>query len=99
MDYAQPFSSIKHKMPAPRKNYLIRVQLFRQLEQLSDYQVAIVKAGAGCGKTTLLSSFAIEREIKNLKWVTLDEHANQFPPLRSRQDRPNGRSLDSLDTP
>lgn len=77
MDYAQPFSSIKHKMPAPRKNYLIRAQLFRQLEQLSDYQVAIVKAGAGCGKTTLLSSFAIEREIKNLKWVTLDEHANQ----------------------
>ncbi|MBU4439981.1 MAG: LuxR C-terminal-related transcriptional regulator [Firmicutes bacterium] len=77
LDYTQPFYSVKHKMPAPRKNYLIRAQLFGQLEQLSDYRVAIIKAGAGCGKTTLMSSFAIERGIKNLKWITLDEHANQ----------------------
>ncbi|AFA49920.1 LuxR C-terminal-related transcriptional regulator [Acetobacterium woodii] len=77
MDYNQPFISVKHKMPVPRKHYIIRAQLFRQLENLEDYQVVIVKAGAGCGKTTLLSSFAIEQGIKNFKWITLDEHANQ----------------------
>jgi len=77
LDFNQPFISVKHKMPAPRKNYIIRDHLFGQLEQLADYQLTIVKAGAGCGKTTLLSSFAVERGIKNMKWITLDEHANQ----------------------
>ncbi|MBC3798138.1 hypothetical protein [Acetobacterium tundrae] len=77
MDYTQPFISVKHKMPVPRKHYIIRDHLFGQLEHLADYKVTIVKAGAGCGKTTLLSSFAIERGIKKLKWITLDEHADQ----------------------
>lgn len=43
----------------------------------SDYKGRIVKAGAGCGKTTLLSSFVEETKMENVKWMMLDENANQ----------------------
>ena len=64
-------------MPQPRKNYIIRHKLFEQLNHLKDYKVVIVKAGAGSGKTTLLSSFVIETGLENVRWISLDENANQ----------------------
>jgi len=72
-----PILSVKLKMPQPRKNYIIRRYLFDELKSLQDYKVTIVKAGAGSGKTTLLSSFVIVTGLENVKWITLDESANQ----------------------
>lgn len=69
---------VKLKMPQPRKNYIIRQKLFEQLEKYEEYKVAVVKAGAGCGKTTLLSSFILEQAVENVCWITLDENANQI---------------------
>jgi len=72
-----PILSVKLKMPQPRKNYIIRQELFDQLKRLKDCKVTIVKAGAGSGKTTLLTSFIKETKLDNTKWITLDENANQ----------------------
>ncbi len=72
-----PILSVKLKMPQPRKNYIIRQNLFKQLKKLQEFKVVIVKAGAGSGKTTLLSSFVLETGLENVKWITLDENANQ----------------------
>ncbi|BCN31023.1 LuxR C-terminal-related transcriptional regulator [Anaeromicropila herbilytica] len=72
-----PILSVKLKMPQPRKNYIVRHHLYERLRNLFDYKVTIIKAGAGCGKTTLFSSFAIESELEHVRWITLDENANQ----------------------
>ncbi|HEX3021271.1 MAG TPA: LuxR C-terminal-related transcriptional regulator [Lachnospiraceae bacterium] len=72
-----PILSMKLKMPEPRRNYIVREELFHQLAQCKDYKVTIVKAGAGSGKTTLLSSFIKETGQKDFRWVTLDENVNQ----------------------
>jgi LuxR family maltose regulon positive regulatory protein len=77
MEYNMPILPVKLKMPQPRKNYIIRQNLYQLLEKYEEYKVAIVKAGAGCGKTTLLSSFIIEKGIDNVRWITLDEYMNQ----------------------
>ncbi|WP_115028036.1 hypothetical protein [Acetobacterium bakii] len=77
MEYNIPILSVKLKMPQPRKNYIIRQDLFERLAALKEFKVSIVKAGAGSGKTTLLSSFIIETGLENTKWLTLDENANQ----------------------
>jgi LuxR family transcriptional regulator, maltose regulon positive regulatory protein len=72
-----PILSVKLKMPEPRKNYVIRKALFEKLKKINEYKVTIVKAGAGCGKTTLLSSFVKETNLNNVKWVALDDNMNQ----------------------
>ncbi|AOR24481.1 helix-turn-helix transcriptional regulator [Clostridium taeniosporum] len=77
MKFEVPILSVKLKMPQPRKNYIIRKELFHRLENMKEYKVTIVKAGAGCGKTTLLSSFVKETKMENVKWITLDENADQ----------------------
>ena len=77
MKCEMPILSVKLRMPQPRKNYIIRQELFHKLEDIKDYKVTIVKAGAGSGKTTLLSSFVKETKMENVKWITLDENANQ----------------------
>ncbi|SEW14636.1 LuxR C-terminal-related transcriptional regulator [[Clostridium] fimetarium] len=77
MEVNIPILSVKLKMPQPRKNYIIRHSLFEQLNHLKDCKVVIVKAGAGSGKTTLLSSFVIETGLEHVRWISLDENANQ----------------------
>lgn len=64
--------STKLKMPAPRKNYIVRKALFEKLSHCSDMGVTFVRGGAGTGKTTLLSSFIRETGLKNVCWMSLD---------------------------
>nr|WP_314463154.1 LuxR C-terminal-related transcriptional regulator [uncultured Clostridium sp.] len=62
----------KLKIPAPRKNYIVRHGLFEQLSQCRDMSIIFLSGGAGTGKTTLLSSFIHEKELKNVCWLSLD---------------------------
>jgi LuxR family maltose regulon positive regulatory protein len=64
--------STKLKIPAPRKNYVVRGALFEKLSQCADMSVIFVCGGAGTGKTTLLSSYLHETGLKNVGWVSLD---------------------------
>ncbi len=64
--------STKLKIPAPRKNYVVRRALFHQLSRCADLSVIFVRGGAGTGKTTLLSSFLRETGLKNVGWLSLD---------------------------
>lgn len=67
-----PLLSTKLKMPAPRRDYIIRRALFEKLSCCSDMGVIFVCGGAGTGKTTLLSTFIRETELENVGWLTLD---------------------------
>lgn len=64
--------STKLKIPAPRKNYVVRGALFEKLSRCADMGVIFVCGGAGTGKTTLLSSFIRETGLRNVSWVSLD---------------------------
>ena len=64
--------STKLKMPAPRKNYVVRKALFDELRCCADMGVIFVRGGAGTGKTTLLASFLRETGLRNVCWVSLD---------------------------
>lgn len=65
--------STKLKMPAPRKNYIVRSELFEELSRCDDLTVIFIKGGAGTGKTTLLSSFIRETGLSQIAWLSLDE--------------------------
>lgn len=62
----------KLKIPAPRKNYIVRHGLFEQLSKCRDMSIIFLSGGAGTGKTTLLSSFIHEKELNNVCWLSLD---------------------------
>ncbi len=62
----------KLKIPAPRKNYIVRQGLFEQLTKCGDMSIIFLSGGAGTGKTTLLSSFIQKKELKNVCWLSLD---------------------------
>lgn len=64
--------STKLKIPAPRKNYVVRRALFHKLSLCGDMGVIFVNGGAGTGKTTLLSSFIRETKLKNVSWMSVD---------------------------
>ena len=68
--------STRLKMPQPRKNYIAREELFEKLDTMGEYSVTLVQGGAGTGKTTLIASFAIEKGLRNIKWISLDESCN-----------------------
>ncbi len=71
--------STKLKTPAPRKNYVVRGSLFEKLSQCGDMSIIFVRGGAGTGKTTLLSSFIREKQLKNVCWLSLDaSNANMY---------------------
>lgn len=71
--------STKLKIPAPRRNYVIRKGLFEKLSQCSDMSVVFINGGAGTGKTTLLSSFIREMGLKNICWMSMDSsNANVY---------------------
>ncbi len=65
--------STKLKIPTPRKNYVVRKNLFEKLSQSTDMGVTFVRGGAGTGKTTLLSSYIREKGLKNVCWMSIDE--------------------------
>ena len=64
--------STKLKIPAPRRNYVVRKALYDKLSQCADLGVIFIRGGAGTGKTTLLSSFIRETGLKNVGWLSLD---------------------------
>ncbi|MBC8060801.1 MAG: hypothetical protein H7Y18_09060 [Clostridiaceae bacterium] len=68
--------STRLKIPQVRKNYIVREELFSMLDRINEYSVILIKGGAGTGKTTLITSFAKEKGISNLKWIALDESCN-----------------------
>lgn len=68
--------STRLKMPQPRKNYIAREELFSKLDRMSEYSVILLKGGAGTGKTTLIASYARERALSDIKWISLDESCN-----------------------
>ncbi len=70
------FISTKLKMPAPRKNYILRSELFEKLKELEEYRLILVKGVAGSGKTTLMTSFIREYASVQFKWLTLDSDNN-----------------------
>ena len=76
MDDKLLLMTTKLKMPQPRKNYIIREELFSKLDNISEYKVILVKGGAGTGKTTLITSFVKEKNISDIKWISLDESCN-----------------------
>ncbi|RQD68589.1 MAG: hypothetical protein D5S00_08590 [Tindallia sp. MSAO_Bac2] len=76
MNKYPPLLSTRLKIPKPRPNYLIRDSLFARLDSLKDFRVVLIKGGAGSGKTTLITTYAQERNLKRLKWVSLDKGCN-----------------------
>lgn len=70
--------STKLKMPAPRRGYIVRKEIFVMLGHCAEMQVIYVKGAAGTGKTTLLSSFIKETGLKNTAWISLDESNNNI---------------------
>lgn len=64
--------STKHKIPAPRRGYIVRRQLFATLARWCAFDVTYVKAAAGMGKTTLVSSFIRENHLRDVSWFSLD---------------------------
>ncbi|OPJ63063.1 LuxR C-terminal-related transcriptional regulator [Clostridium oryzae] len=70
--------STRLKMPEPRKDYIVRQQLFEKLKDIDQYSVIVAKGGAGTGKTTLISSFVKEKAMTNVKWISIDEGFNNI---------------------
>lgn len=68
--------STKFKIPVPRKNYIVRHELFTQLSRCHETKIIYVMGAAGTGKTTLLSSFIKESKLKNIAWLSVDEANN-----------------------
>lgn len=82
--------------PQPRRDYIRRPRLFEKLKQYLTLPVTGIFANAGCGKTTLVSSFMKEYEWEPL-WFTLDETGDDaaffwnslfhlFPSLQEHED-------------
>lgn len=71
----QVIISAKLKKPIPRKNYVVRHELFCKLLTMDEYNLIVIEGGAGSGKTTLMSSF-IDAYQLDMKWLTLDRNFN-----------------------
>ena len=74
--------STKFKIPTPRKNYILRKDLFLKLDNARDMSVVFVCGAAGTGKTTLISSYIREHIRENdpmeVCWLTLDSSINDI---------------------
>lgn len=64
--------------PMPRKNYVKREKIIKELENITDYKVTIIKGAAGSGKSTLLSSFIKDKNLSDVNWISLDKENNQW---------------------
>lgn len=78
MDVQQiPVLSVKLKIPSPRDRYVVRTGLMDRLDGMATSKLTIIKAGAGSGKTSLLSVYIREKNVSNVKWITMDKSMNQ----------------------
>ncbi|MBO0530702.1 hypothetical protein EXQ27_19815 [Clostridium botulinum] len=64
--------------PMPRKNYVKREKIIKELEDIKDYKITIIKGAAGSGKSTLLSSFIKDKNLSDVNWISLDKENNQW---------------------
>lgn len=71
---------IKTKLivPTPRKNYIKRIDLLSELNDILDCKVTLIKGIAGSGKTTMISAFIKENNLQNIKWISLDKENNEI---------------------
>lgn len=64
-------------MPTPRKDYIIRRDLFTKLDAVSDKKLTVIKGPPGSGKTTLLTSYIKENSC-TARWISLDKECNHL---------------------
>lgn len=62
----------KIRVPPPPRQLLHRTRLIEALSLCQDYRLTLISAGAGYGKTTLLTDFARHTSL-SLCWYALDE--------------------------
>jgi ATP/maltotriose-dependent transcriptional regulator MalT/DNA-binding SARP family transcriptional activator len=67
-----PLLLTKITPPPPPRQLLHRQRLLKELKRCRDYKLTLISAGAGYGKTTLLTDFAQYSEMA-LCWYSLDE--------------------------
>lgn len=70
--------STKLKQPNPRRNYIVREQLFLRLKEVTEVKLSVLQSGAGSGKTTLLASFIEQEKIGPVKWLNIDDSMNNI---------------------
>ncbi len=68
----EPLLSTKLKIPSPRKDYIVRGDLFEKIANCSELSAVFIRGGAGTGKTTLLSSFIQDTGLSPVCWLSLD---------------------------
>lgn len=65
--------SSRFSSPRPRNRYVVRERLFHKLDEMKECTCALIEAGAGCGKTTLVASYFMCRPQYKVSWLTLDK--------------------------
>jgi LuxR family transcriptional regulator, maltose regulon positive regulatory protein len=70
---SSPLLSLKHAVPSPRREAVVRQRLHDLLRSARDTRLCVVVAPAGWGKTTALAQWAAEPEQRHrTAWVSLD---------------------------
>lgn len=69
---------IKHALPQPPLRLVQRARLLEQLDGAITHRLTVISAGAGWGKTTLLSAWA-RRRSPPVAWLALDALDNHAP--------------------
>lgn len=70
--------STKLRIPAPRKQAIVRRHLHDKLDQLQDGKAAVVHGAPGSGKTTLLTTYIQARPSCSFRWISLDSVHNDL---------------------
>jgi LuxR family maltose regulon positive regulatory protein len=70
-----PLLETKFFVPSPRPEYVVRPRLLDKLQAGLNHKLTIVSAPAGYGKTTLISNWIHENDLK-VGWLSLDERDN-----------------------
>lgn len=72
-----PFLSTKFFIPKPRKALVRREHLFEMLNQGIQGKLILVSAPAGYGKTTLITSWLVNKKLP-VAWVSVDAGDNEY---------------------
>jgi LuxR family maltose regulon positive regulatory protein len=80
--FEEPLLATKFFMPSSSHWLLARPRLTQYLDRILQHRFTLVSAGAGYGKTTLLSSWvqSLPAETAKVAWLSLDEEDND--PVR-----------------
>jgi LuxR family maltose regulon positive regulatory protein len=74
------FITTKLIAPAPRRNYIVRQELYNKLNCLDQCKVVVINGAPGSGKTTLITAFLKDNPAikKVTRWISLDEENNNL---------------------